>query len=510
MSEDCLTLNIYVPGDVIDSGHSNVTKAVMVWIHGGAYRSGASSEYDFRNFATRGDVIVVSINYRLGALGFLSFEDATVPGNAGLWDQIQALMWIQDNIGNFGGNPNMVTIFGESAGGASASQLSLTTASRGLFQRVICQSGVATAQWSWVAGSYSIAQDLGRLLGCTTTSKMPLLACLKSVDAEKLISASRNVSLPKGVAYAFTPTIDGVMFTSPVTQMLQKPASDVMQHFLSLDFMAGFLNSDGGISLRLLPFDISEGISPGLLRGNFIPEFAKDLSSKFKDFITEKLLDVYFNASADNITTAMSLVDIFTDTAFGVPTVQLLASHASLPARTRGSSHLYYLTMQPSFPHVIRDTPDWFIGANHADELLYMLGEGATGRFNVTFTPPERLVSTAIITYWSNFAKTGNPNTPASLPVRWLPFTSINGSYVDIGNPVEARINLLPKRRSLWFQIMQLIATGGTTPHTPMTSPTTPHASAASSLTSCHTVVGLFVFFAVHTCSALFKSETAV
>uniref|UniRef100_A0A8W8J4H2 Carboxylic ester hydrolase n=1 Tax=Magallana gigas TaxID=29159 RepID=A0A8W8J4H2_MAGGI len=138
--EDCLYLNVYVPGKI----SKDKDLSVMVWIHGGGFITGGASQYKPQKIVVGGGVIVVTINYRLGLLGFLTLHDPLVPGNYGLWDQIQALRWIQDNIAAFGGNPKSVTIFGESAGGMSVSLQTLIPSNEGLFQRAISQSGVVS------------------------------------------------------------------------------------------------------------------------------------------------------------------------------------------------------------------------------------------------------------------------------------------------------------------------------------------------------------------------------
>ena len=143
-SEDCLTLNVWTPA--ADAGR----RPVLVWIHGGAFVLGAGSQsiYDGAPLARRGDAVVVTINYRLGALGFLFLEDALpelagAAPNPGLQDQVAALRWVHENIAGFGGDPDDVTIFGESAGGMSVGTLLGVPAARGLFRRAIAQSGAA-------------------------------------------------------------------------------------------------------------------------------------------------------------------------------------------------------------------------------------------------------------------------------------------------------------------------------------------------------------------------------
>jgi para-nitrobenzyl esterase len=145
-AEDCLTLNVWTPG-------TDGARPVMVWIHGGGFvaGSGASALYRGRALAARGDVVVVTINYRLGILGFLAHPGLADPdaggaaGNWGLLDQVAALSWVHDNIPAFGGDPNNVTIFGESAGGMSVADLLAVPGARGLFHRAIAQSGPPNA-----------------------------------------------------------------------------------------------------------------------------------------------------------------------------------------------------------------------------------------------------------------------------------------------------------------------------------------------------------------------------
>jgi len=136
--EDCLHLSVYSP-DI----HSDTLRPVLVWIHGGDFESGSGMHRHFgpERFMKDGDIVMVSINYRLGTLGFLSLGTEELPGNAGLWDQVEALKWIKANIDSFGGNPGNVTIMGESAGSWSVMYQLLSPKSAGLFQRVISQSG---------------------------------------------------------------------------------------------------------------------------------------------------------------------------------------------------------------------------------------------------------------------------------------------------------------------------------------------------------------------------------
>ena len=163
MSEDCLVLHVYVPETLSPVKQ----RAVMVWIHGGAFVIGKASTYDGAHLALRGDVIVVTINYRLGVFGFLSTGDTSSPGNYGLLDQRLAIKWVKDNIEKFGGNSSLITIFGESAGGVSTGMHVISPQNVGLFQRAIVQSGNMLVPWAIVPNPLQFATKIGSHLSCS-------------------------------------------------------------------------------------------------------------------------------------------------------------------------------------------------------------------------------------------------------------------------------------------------------------------------------------------------------
>jgi para-nitrobenzyl esterase len=179
-SEDCLSLNVWTPPP------ADGKRAVMVWIHGGAFVNGSSGIYDSRWLATRGDVVVVTLNYRLGTLGFLAHPSLGPPGavgNYGLSDQQAALRWVHDNIANFGGDPDAVTIAGESAGGMSVCDHLVAPGSEGLFRAAIIQSGPCQAQLA-LPDAQRASVDYARDAGCE--DPRTVAACLRALPAEKL------------------------------------------------------------------------------------------------------------------------------------------------------------------------------------------------------------------------------------------------------------------------------------------------------------------------------------
>jgi para-nitrobenzyl esterase len=209
-SEDCLYLNVYAPADARPGSR----KPVMVWIHGGAFviGSGSQSVYDGSALARRGDVVVVTINYRLGALGYMDLGDPgeRATANAGLLDQIAALEWVRDHVEAFGGDPGNVAIFGESAGGMSVGTLLGCPAARGLFHRAIAQSGACQAVHADRESSVAVTAAVLSTLGMPT----PHVAHLREVPFEKLLAAQQQVTFQMLVLggshlLPFQPVVDG-------------------------------------------------------------------------------------------------------------------------------------------------------------------------------------------------------------------------------------------------------------------------------------------------------------
>ena len=205
--EDCLQLNVFTPG--VDTGK----RPVLVWIHGGGFQGGTGGTpvYDGSNLARRGGVVVVTINYRVGALGWLNLNELTdgrIPatGNEGLLDQIEALRWIRDNIAAFGGDPGNVTIFGESAGAMSVGALLASAPAKGLFHRGILISG-ATSTANTLARAVEVSDGLLHKLGLSPKDDVDKLMAL---EPEALIEAASGYRAAGG-GMSFQPCVDGTV-----------------------------------------------------------------------------------------------------------------------------------------------------------------------------------------------------------------------------------------------------------------------------------------------------------
>ncbi|XP_032440594.1 putative inactive carboxylesterase 4 [Xiphophorus hellerii] len=228
LSEDCLYLNIYSPANKAP----DAKLPVMVWIHGGGFVIGSASSFDGSALAAYQDVVVVLIQYRLGVLGFLSTGDEHMPGNFGLLDQIQALKWVKENIHSFGGNPDLVTIFGVSAGGISVSLLLLSPLSDGLFHRAIAQSGTA-AMDVLMNDPVPVMQAVANASGCSLESTEKIAICMRNLDTDTILAW-------KDPFMRYPIHVDGHFLTEPVPELLQK------HKLLTVPFIIGVNNHEGG------------------------------------------------------------------------------------------------------------------------------------------------------------------------------------------------------------------------------------------------------------------------
>ncbi|KAI8422006.1 hypothetical protein MSG28_009911 [Choristoneura fumiferana] len=251
--EDCLYLNVNTP-------NLKPTKPlpVMVWIHGGGFFSGSGSDLTYGpEFLIRHDVIYVSINYRLDVLGFLCLDIEEVPGNAGLKDQVLALRWVKRNINNFGGDPENITIFGESAGGVSVSYHLMSPMSKGLFKRAIPQSGASTCNWPNITEPLEKAIKFARKLGFKSTNTREIYKFLQSLPVETIVKLDVPVTFDEqsilplhlnfGVVSEKKFGDNEVFFSGDVFAVLRQGIHE------GVDVMSGFTEHEGVFGEMLGP-----------------------------------------------------------------------------------------------------------------------------------------------------------------------------------------------------------------------------------------------------------------
>ena len=415
MSEDCLSLNIWAP-----TGARNAP--VFFWIHGGALSSGAGSDglYDGAALAARG-LVVVSINYRLGVLGFLAHPQLSaessrnVSGNYGLLDQIAALRWVNRNIAAFGGDPANVTIAGESAGGLSVMYLMAAREARGLFAKAVAQSAymvsapeLRTTTFGGVAAE-SAGLSLAQKAGAAD------LAGLRAMDAQALTTVAAGTG--------FSPffVIDGHVLTAQIVDVFDRGEQ------AKVPVLAGF-NSGEIRSLRsLMPPPVADAAA-----------YEKEIRARYAD-LADTFLALYPSSHVEEsmlATTRDALYGwtsqrlVIKQTAAGVPSFLYLFDHGYPAADARG------------------------LHAFHASELPYVFGTAnrTPARWPaVPTTPVEIQLTNAMIDYWASFARTG---TPAAANAPSWPAYGRERAYLAFEDAPHAKVNLMPGMYELNEQVV--------------------------------------------------------
>ncbi|MET7451646.1 carboxylesterase family protein [Streptomyces sp. NPDC005574] len=378
-TEDCLYLNVTAP----DTTRPHHPEPVVVWVHGGGFTSGTGSSYDAHRLATRGDVVVVTLNYRLGALGFLAHSGLPGSGTFGLADQQAALRWVRANIGAFGGDRHNVTLAGESAGGFSVCAQLASPGATGLFDRAIIESGPCTGREDRPFAPSAVSlkqadvagQTLVKATGCGTGRHV--MACMRRVSTSRLLAVQDASQQP---AYG-----TGLLPRDPRTAL----ARGAFHH---VPVLIGSNHDEGNgwaaaiiqAGVRVTPANWVETVA------DFIPDPATAPAVARTYPVTETDGGPVLGA-------------VIGDSNYTCPTVQagtLLAAHAPVWRYEFADEHAPPLSPAPTpFP----------LGAPHASELTYLFDLGGRPR---TMTPAQHRLADTMIAYWSGFARTGNPNTP--------------------------------------------------------------------------------------------------
>jgi para-nitrobenzyl esterase len=426
--DECLTLNVWTPA--VDGG----CRPVLVWIHGGAFLvgSGATPVYNGADLATRGDVVVVTINYRLGALGFAQLGLARrgplrESTNLGLRDQIAALEWVRDNIARFGGDPGCVTVFGQSAGGMSVGSLLGAPRARALFRRAICQSG---------ACDHVLSREAGRAVAehCLAALGDPSFEALAQLPPEAVLRAQREVMSQRSSlrdVMTFLPAVDGDLIPEQPLEALRRGAA--AKH----DLMTGVTSEEWKM------FGV---IDPGL--GRFEQE---DLEARLRDLLPE----LYEHAPAPK-RAARELRDALAER--GAETDARSSWHAFQSARTFVRPAARLAEAQHAAGGAVRTyVVNWraaaaprTIGACHAIELPFVFGTGrhplARGLTGIGFDAPR--LTRQIQNAWIQFARSGDPSHQG-LP-NWAGFEPRHRPTMMLGARCElAEAPLDPDRQLL-------------------------------------------------------------
>ncbi|XP_034413206.1 acetylcholinesterase isoform X2 [Cyclopterus lumpus] len=444
MSEDCLYLNVWVPSS---PRPHNLT--VMVWIYGGGFYSGSSSldVYDGRYLAHSETVIVVSMNYRIGAFGFLALHGSSeAPGNVGLLDQRMALQWVQDNIHFFGGNPKQVTIFGESAGGASVGFHLLSPDSRPTFTRAILQSGVPNCPWASVSPTEARrrATLLGKLVGCNGGNDTEMVDCLRVKTPQELIDQEWQV-LPLSALFrfSFVPVVDGEVLPDTPEAMLNSG------NFKDTQILLGVNQDEGSYFLLYGAPGFSKDNESLISREDFL-EGVKLSVPHANDIGLEAVVLQYTDWMDENngVKNRDAMDDVVGDHNVICPLAHFARSYAQHSARV----YLYL------FDHRASNLawPEW-MGVIHGYEIEFVFGLPLEKRLN--YTLEEEKLSQRMMRYWANFARTGNPNVNHDGLVdskkRWPLFTVSEQKHVGLNTePMKVHKGLRNQMCAFWNRFL--------------------------------------------------------
>ncbi|XP_051967924.1 neuroligin-1 isoform X7 [Xyrauchen texanus] len=472
-SEDCLFLNIYVPMEdgeqykkrelffyhaetlvLDDIRESGSPKPVMVFIHGGSYMEGTGNIFDGSILASYGNVIVITINYRLGVLGFLSTGDQAAKGNYGLLDQIQALRWTSENIAFFGGDPLRITVFGSGAGASCVNLLTLSHYSEGLFQRAIAQSGTALSSWAVSFQPAKYARMLAKKVGCNLKDTMEMVECLQKKHYKELVEQDIQ---PARYHIAFGPVIDGDVIPDDPQILMEQG------EFLNYDIMLG-VNQGEGLKFVELIVDNENGVQANDF-DYAVSSFVDDLYGypDGKDILRETIKFMYTDwADRHNPETRRkTLLALFTDHQWVAPAVATADLHSSF-----GSPTYFY-----AFYHHCQteQVPPW-ADAAHGDEIPYVFGLpmiGPTELFPCNFSKNDVMLSAVVMTYWTNFAKTGDPNQPVPQDtkfihtkpnrfeeVAWTRYNQKDQLYLHIGLKPRVKEHYRANKVNLWLELV--------------------------------------------------------
>ena len=414
-SEDCLYLNVWTTAKKSDK------KPVMVWIHGGAFNFGAGSlpEYNGKNLAKKG-VVVVTLNYRLGPLGFLvhpllSKESAQkTSGNYGLLDQIAALKWVKKNIAAFGGNPNQVTIFGQSAGSRSVSLLMISPLTTGLFHRAISQSGGPIIGSEYLSPAFNgnmanvskMGEKLSTALGCDKAKDV--LASMRSKSAQEVVKAAACNTSVFDDGLFFAPVFDGcVLPKNPLTAYYGG-----YQHNVPIIF--GSTKNEGNIYLA-----DEKDLSVAKYKKFLKARFGSNSDKAFKMF------------PANNDQEVATVIDKFITVAGNAQPARLVAQCME---KAKSNAYLFHFTRLPDTVMARK------LKVHHGVDIAYVFG-------NMTksdgYNDTDIALSGKMMNYWVNFAKTGNPNGPGLL--NWPAYKSKSDINMEFGDTIRTNKHLYKK-----------------------------------------------------------------
>ncbi|XP_076291110.1 juvenile hormone esterase isoform X2 [Lasioglossum baleicum] len=443
-SDDCLYLNVYTPTIDVSSKH-----AVMVWIHGGGFVCGSSDSTIYGpDYILRKDVVLVTINYRVGVFGFLNLETEEAPGNQGLKDQVMALKWVQENISSFGGDPNNVTIFGESAGGASVHYLCISPMSQGLFQKAIAQSGVSTNPWAIITKDVKKnAEQLAAALGKETTDPQELVEFLRTIEPAKIAEMHQKLLVKTGsyvMIGLFRPTVD----SKSSNPFLPQHPSILAKAGVKVPLLLGNTDNEGSLFVS----NVKKAMES--LNTNFekIVHPEMDGMMKMDEITLEEIKRLYFGKKTIDFDSRVDYASYFSDMMF----LRGIYDTVELQAEKNVPTYFYRFTYDPEISLTKQRFNIECKGATHSEELVYLFYPYVMKLMGLS--PPEPgtkdyNVMEYLTQMWTDFAKTGNPTpmTTNLISTLWKPIEKGDTvNYLNIGEKLRMESTKLEEHTCYW------------------------------------------------------------
>nr|QZK27659.1 carboxylesterase [Conogethes punctiferalis] len=449
-SEDCLYLNVYTP-----SLTPKEPMAVMFFIHGGGFKSGSGNvEHYGPDYLMSHGVVLVTINYRLEAFGFLCLDTEEVPGNAGMKDQVLALKWVQENIAKFGGDPYNVTVFGESAGGSSTGLHILSPMSKGLLKRAIPMSGVPICDWSQSFELRRRAYILGKQLGFETNDPHQLLEFLQSLPAEKLINTSPRVLASEDYenmikVYHFTPCVEKDFGRG---HFLTKSPEDVLKsgEVNDVDVLIGYTSLEILVGIPILEQKLLADYNkyPELL----VPKkMLLECSQRKILELSDRIKEHYFGNKSISLDTMKEFLEYSSEATFTYIVQTFLKQ---LPKVGKSKRYLYKFGCYSDMNIYGKMGLKYgLVGTSHLDDLMYLF-DAKHANIKLEKGSKEHQLVNLACKLFSNFAKFGTPTPDSSLGVVWPEYND-KESYGHIGDTLTVGQKMDANAYAFWDSIYE-------------------------------------------------------
>lgn len=424
-TEDCLTLNVYTKNT-----KPRKPLPVMLWIHGGGFRWGNSTESSYGpDYLLEKDVVFVSINYRLGALGFMSIPDPElkVPGNAAMKDQAMAMRWVRENISYFGGDSKNITVFGESVGAICTHWHMVSDFSKGLFDKAIVQSGSALVDFCAVPHTENWAQRLAMVLGWKPNGSQTYFEYLQNVPAVDIVMAQDWILSPP------EQKIHGRMIFSVTLEPYESEQCfnrrDPLEFYQNawgnkIPLIIGGTSEEGLLFYRLMTQFLIQFKAPDIFE-NLFERLKCGKGTEKSKAISDKIREFYYGNEAPSIANLDTYIDLMSDKNF------LHGMHLAVKSRTNdpesAPTYCYRFNFETKTNFTIMKSVfghPTIKGVCHAEDIEYL--------FKTSYSKPvvinsaEHKTMNRMVSCWTRFAATGNPNNEVIKPTEWKPVE--NGS----------------------------------------------------------------------------------